>query len=393
MPRGNPANSQMTKATLGLRELCSTEPSSRASAFPSFGWSRSSASRGHRSESSHDARARRASRRSLAAASSYASSPDRHRRRDRAPRSPRRHGRTPCRGTAGVGGRARAPARALSGAGRDRARPEPGDVHRVLRLNEEFHRAFRELAKSPSSGGRSSTCSRSRSPDRALPLMVHAAPRVVGDPARRATPAPRAHRRDRPARGSACRVDRARACTDRPPEPRRRAREPTSSSGFRGDLAAAPGCCLLTTPTQAEPNQVNRHTSIDVRPMLAEDLDAADRVMRLAFGTIRGLPIRAAFGDSDAVRTRFRAAPECAWVAEVDGDVVGSVFAAAGARSASSARSPSSPASGITASAARCSGRCSRHSNAEVRQAGPLHVRGEPQAPRPVPEARLLARI
>lgn len=28
------------------------------------------------------------------------------------------------------------------------------------------------------------------------------------------------------------------------------------------------------------------------------------------------------------MRTRFRAAPECAWAAEVDGDVVGSVFAA-----------------------------------------------------------------
>jgi N-acetylglutamate synthase-like GNAT family acetyltransferase len=63
--------------------------------------------------------------------------------------------------------------------------------------------------------------------------------------------------------------------------------------------------------------------------MRADDLDAADRVVRLAFGTIRGLPDpSAAFGDSDRVRTRFRAAPECAWVAEVDGDVVGSVFGA-----------------------------------------------------------------
>jgi len=63
--------------------------------------------------------------------------------------------------------------------------------------------------------------------------------------------------------------------------------------------------------------------------MLADDLDAADRVMRLAFGTIRGLPDpEAAFGDRDLVRTRFLAAPGCAWVAEVDGDVVGSVLAA-----------------------------------------------------------------
>ena len=51
--------------------------------------------------------------------------------------------------------------------------------------------------------------------------------------------------------------------------------------------------------------------------------------MRLAFGTIRGLPDpSAAFGDAESVRTRFRAAPEHAWSAELDGDVVGSVFAA-----------------------------------------------------------------
>jgi predicted N-acetyltransferase YhbS len=62
--------------------------------------------------------------------------------------------------------------------------------------------------------------------------------------------------------------------------------------------------------------------------MRADDLDAADRVMRLAFGTVRGLPDpSAAFGDSDRVRTRFRAAPDCAWAAEIDGEIVGSVFA------------------------------------------------------------------
>ena len=70
-------------------------------------------------------------------------------------------------------------------------------------------------------------------------------------------------------------------------------------------------------------------SDVHVRPMRADDLDAADRVMRLAFGTFRSLPDpSAAFGDADLVRTRFRAAPDCAWAAEVDGDVVGSVFAA-----------------------------------------------------------------
>jgi GNAT superfamily N-acetyltransferase len=63
--------------------------------------------------------------------------------------------------------------------------------------------------------------------------------------------------------------------------------------------------------------------------MVAGDLDIADRVLRLAFGTIRGLPDPStAFGDRDLVRTRFRAAPDCAWVAEVDDELAGSVFAA-----------------------------------------------------------------
>jgi len=70
-------------------------------------------------------------------------------------------------------------------------------------------------------------------------------------------------------------------------------------------------------------------SAVHVRPMRAVDVDAADRVMRLAFGTIRRLPDPgAAFGDADSVRTRFLAAPECAWAAELDGEIVGSVFAA-----------------------------------------------------------------
>jgi len=68
---------------------------------------------------------------------------------------------------------------------------------------------------------------------------------------------------------------------------------------------------------------------VTVRPLSANDLDVADRVMRLAFGTIRGLPDpSAAFGDAQYVRPRFLAAPDCAWAAELDGEVVGSVFAA-----------------------------------------------------------------
>jgi GNAT superfamily N-acetyltransferase len=63
--------------------------------------------------------------------------------------------------------------------------------------------------------------------------------------------------------------------------------------------------------------------------MVETDLDTADGVTRIAFGTYRGLPDpAAAFGDAESVRTRYRAAPDRAWVAEVDGAVVGSVLAA-----------------------------------------------------------------
>jgi GNAT superfamily N-acetyltransferase len=63
--------------------------------------------------------------------------------------------------------------------------------------------------------------------------------------------------------------------------------------------------------------------------MRPEDVDEADRVMRLAFGTIRGLPDpAAAFGDAESLRTRYHAAPECAWCVEFEGEVVGSVLAA-----------------------------------------------------------------
>jgi len=61
--------------------------------------------------------------------------------------------------------------------------------------------------------------------------------------------------------------------------------------------------------------------------MQESDIEAADRVLRLAFGTIRRLPDPSAtFGDRQMVRTRFRAAPDRAWVAEIDDELVGSVF-------------------------------------------------------------------
>ncbi|HUB60484.1 MAG TPA: GNAT family N-acetyltransferase [Puia sp.] len=67
--------------------------------------------------------------------------------------------------------------------------------------------------------------------------------------------------------------------------------------------------------------------STAVRPLLEADLDAADRVMRLAFGTFLGLPDPMQFmGDADFVRTRWRADPSAAFCAEAGGVIVGSVF-------------------------------------------------------------------
>lgn len=61
----------------------------------------------------------------------------------------------------------------------------------------------------------------------------------------------------------------------------------------------------------------------------ADDLAAADRIFRTAFGTFLRLPDPMRFGgDTDYVRTRWRIDPTGAFVAEDDGEVVGSVFAA-----------------------------------------------------------------
>jgi predicted N-acetyltransferase YhbS len=65
-----------------------------------------------------------------------------------------------------------------------------------------------------------------------------------------------------------------------------------------------------------------------IRPLEPRDLDEADRVMRLAFATFLGVedPV-VVFGDSEHVRPRFAAAPSWAFVAELDGQIVGSNFA------------------------------------------------------------------
>lgn len=70
-------------------------------------------------------------------------------------------------------------------------------------------------------------------------------------------------------------------------------------------------------------------TSVSVRPLVESDLDRADEIFRVAFGTFLGIPEPATFFETaDYVRTRWAADPHAAFAATVDGDVVGSNFAA-----------------------------------------------------------------
>ena len=67
---------------------------------------------------------------------------------------------------------------------------------------------------------------------------------------------------------------------------------------------------------------------VAVRPLTSDQLDDAERVFRLAFGTFLGLrePLRFT-GDCAYVRTRWLADPSAAWGAHLDDALAGSNFA------------------------------------------------------------------
>lgn len=68
--------------------------------------------------------------------------------------------------------------------------------------------------------------------------------------------------------------------------------------------------------------------NLTIRPLEERDLDDADRIMRIAFGTYLKVPNPiAVFGDGDWVHTRYYADPAAAFCAELEGEVVGSNFA------------------------------------------------------------------
>lgn len=67
--------------------------------------------------------------------------------------------------------------------------------------------------------------------------------------------------------------------------------------------------------------------AIAIRALNEQDLDRADRVLRLAFGTFLGLPDPLAWhGDADLVRTRWRARHTVAFTAMIDDELIGTNF-------------------------------------------------------------------
>jgi GNAT superfamily N-acetyltransferase len=69
-------------------------------------------------------------------------------------------------------------------------------------------------------------------------------------------------------------------------------------------------------------------TEIIIRPLVESDLAAADRIVRLAFGTFLGIPDPIQFmGDADFAHTRWKADPSAVLAAEHNGQLVGSNFA------------------------------------------------------------------
>ncbi len=66
-----------------------------------------------------------------------------------------------------------------------------------------------------------------------------------------------------------------------------------------------------------------------IRSLTEADLNEADRICRLSFGTFIGLPDPMSyFGDADFVHTRFRADPSLSLGAYINGEVAGSNFIA-----------------------------------------------------------------
>jgi GNAT superfamily N-acetyltransferase len=83
----------------------------------------------------------------------------------------------------------------------------------------------------------------------------------------------------------------------------------------------------LKSRRKEDPVIQEARTAVSIRPLLEPELDEADQVFRLAFGTFLGLSDPLLFmGDAGYVRTRWRSDPSSAFAAELDGRLAGSNF-------------------------------------------------------------------
>jgi GNAT superfamily N-acetyltransferase len=81
---------------------------------------------------------------------------------------------------------------------------------------------------------------------------------------------------------------------------------------------------MSSTPSAPKSSQ----SGVTVRALREQDLPAADRIIRLAFGTFLGMPDPLKFmGDADCARTRWLADPSAVFGAELAGELVGTNFA------------------------------------------------------------------
>lgn len=69
------------------------------------------------------------------------------------------------------------------------------------------------------------------------------------------------------------------------------------------------------------------YMDVIIRRLQESDLEEADKILRLSFGTFMGLtdPMTC-FGDADYVKTRFYADPDLTIAAEINGRLVGFNF-------------------------------------------------------------------
>jgi len=73
--------------------------------------------------------------------------------------------------------------------------------------------------------------------------------------------------------------------------------------------------------------QIQPRIDVTIRPLVEADVPAAERIVRVAFGTFLGMPEPERFmGDADYARTRWRADPTAVIAAELNGKLIGSNF-------------------------------------------------------------------